>query len=316
MNQIKFYRVNDAYGCFSNFSPHPVVIDGAEWRTSEHYFQAMKFLDRKLQTKAREIISPMKVALFGRDRSLPLRPDWDEVKDDVMRKVVFQKVIQNQEMFDTLLSTNDAEIIEHTKNDAYWADGGDGSGRNMLGIILMEVRDELVMAMSKIDIVQGDITKSKMETIVNAANKSLTGGGGVDGAIHKAAGPDMKEYCAKYKGCKTGEARISKGYKLATKYVIHAVGPVWYEGEKNEDEKLYNAYKNSMKLAQEVKVKSVAFPNISTGAFRFPFERATLIQRYSIATALMEDQQIEKIEIVCFSDKDFKRVKSIYGSLL
>ncbi len=314
MNQIKFYRVNDAYGCFSNFSPHTVVIDGVEWRTSEHYFQAMKFLDRKLQAKAMDIVSPMKVALFGRDRTLPLRPDWDEVKDDVMRKVVFQKVIQNKEMFDTLLATKDAELIEHTKNDAYWADGGDGSGRNMLGIILMEVRDKLRSAMSKINIVKGDITHSDMDAIVNAANKSLTGGSGVDGAIHNAAGPKLKEYCAKYKGCKTGEARISSGYQLKAKYVIHAVGPVWYEGEKNEDEKLYNAYRNSMKLAQEVNVKSIAFPNISTGAFRFPFERATSIQRYSLTTALMENGQVEKVEIVCFSDKDFKMVERIYSS--
>ncbi len=313
MEQLKFYRVNDAYGCFSNFYSHPIEIDGIKWRTSEHYFQAMKFLDVKLQRKANEIVSPMEVAKFGRDRSLPLRPDWEEVKDDIMRKAVLQKVFQNQFVFDTLISTRDLFIIEHTKNDSYWADGGDGTGNNMLGKILMEVRVLMKKALMNVEIVQGDIATTYTDVIVNAANKSLTGGGGVDGAIHRAAGPEMKDYCAKYRGCKTGEARLSSGFELKAKYVIHAVGPVWYEGEKNEDEKLYQAYNNSMLLCKEIKAKSIAFPNISTGAFRFPFERATLIQRHAIVTGLMRNDLLRKVEIVCFSEKDEVRVAKLYN---
>lgn len=312
MKTIKFYRTGDAYGCFSNFSAHSITIDRVEWRTSEHYFQAMKFLDPKLQNKAREINSPMDVARFGRDRSLPLRPDWDIVKDDIMGQAVFAKVIQNQEMFDTLLSTGNDHLVEHTQNDFYWADGGDGTGKNMLGIILMEVREAIKRAMGNVEVIQGDITNLNVDAIVNAANKSLTGGGGVDGAIHRAAGPELKTYCAKFKGCKTGEARVSSGYGLHAQYIIHAVGPVWFEGEKNEDEKLYSAYRNSMIIAEEVKAKVVAFPNISTGAFRFPFDRATVIQRFSIVSFLMQTDVIEEVKVVCFSEKDIQRVERKY----
>ncbi len=313
MKTIKFYKTGDKYGCFSNFSSHPIVINNVEWKTSEHYFQAMKFLDPKLQNRVREINSPMEAAKFGRDRALPLRPDWEQVKDDVMRTAIIAKVTQNQEVFDILFYTDDAILIEHTINDAYWADGGDGRGKNMLGIILMEIRDKIKSALTKVGVIKGDITTLRIDAIVNAANKSLTGGGGVDGAIHKAAGQELKMYCAKYKGCKTGEARVSSGYNLSAKYIIHAVGPVWYEGEKNEDRKLYMAYSNSMVLAQEVKAKEIAFPNISTGAFRFPFDRATAIQRYAIVSFLMLNDNIDKVQIVCFSEKDLQRVSTKYN---
>lgn len=144
MNEIKFYRVNDPYGCFSNFAPYGFKIDGIYWRTVEHYFQAQKFEDIVLQEKIRNTISPMEVALMGRDRSNPLRKDWDKIKDNVMKKAVLEKFKQNDEIKKILLHTKDRKIIEHTSNDFYWADGGDGSGKNKLGIILMEVRDSLL----------------------------------------------------------------------------------------------------------------------------------------------------------------------------
>jgi O-acetyl-ADP-ribose deacetylase (regulator of RNase III) len=215
-------------------------------------------------------------------------------------------------LFDTLLSTGNDYLVEHTKNDSYWADGGDGTGKNMLGIILMEVRDSIKKGMNNVEVIQGDITNLNVDAIVNAANKSLTGGGGVDGAIHRAAGPELKMDCAKYRGCKTGEARVSSGYDLPAKYVIHAVGPVWYGGDKNEDEKLCNAYNNSMLMAEEIKAQAVAFPNISTGAFRFPFDRATAIQRFSIVSFLMQTDILEEVKVVCFSDNDLQRVKREY----
>jgi len=139
---IRFYRTGDPYGCFSNFSAHPIEI-GTIWPTSEHYFQAQKFLDAALRETIRREPSPMTAARMGRNRDWPLRPDWNAVKDDIMRTAIRAKVAQHADVREILLSTGDAEIVEHTANDSYWADGGDGSGKNMLGRILMEVRDEV-----------------------------------------------------------------------------------------------------------------------------------------------------------------------------
>lgn len=140
---INFYRVADEYGCFSNFAPYPVSMDGKLWPTSEHYFQAQKFEDAEQQEKIRQAKSPMIAARMGRDRKKPLRRDWEAVKVAVMRDVVRAKFKQHDNIRQILLSTGDAKIVEHTANDSYWGDGGDGSGQNMLGQILMEVREEL-----------------------------------------------------------------------------------------------------------------------------------------------------------------------------
>jgi ribA/ribD-fused uncharacterized protein len=141
--EIKFYRINEKYGCFSNFSKHPIFLDGQHWKTSEHYFQAQKFENKKDRLDVQRAKTPGEAARIGRDRNRELKSDWEEIKDDVMRKAVRAKIMQHPQVKETLLSTNDAIIIEHTKNDSYWADGGDGSGKNMLGKILMEIRDEL-----------------------------------------------------------------------------------------------------------------------------------------------------------------------------
>lgn len=144
MKTIKFYRVDEPYGCFSNFSSHPIFLDGTTWRTSEHYFQAQKFLDYKHKHEILMTQSPMIAARIGRDQNRPLRPDWEIVKDDIMRKAVHAKIMQHAEVRELLFSTKDCQIVEHTTNDSYWGDGGNGLGKNMLGIILMEIRDELL----------------------------------------------------------------------------------------------------------------------------------------------------------------------------
>ncbi|MGA8857987.1 MAG: O-acetyl-ADP-ribose deacetylase, partial [Candidatus Bathyarchaeia archaeon] len=131
--------------------------------------------------------------------------------------------------------------------------------------------------MGKIELMLGDITKQSVDAIVNAANTTLLGGGGVDGAIHRAAGPELLEECRRIGGCPTGEARITKAYRLPAKHVIHTVGPVWSGGKTNEEELLRNCYMNSMKLADENGVKTIAFPSIGTGAYGFPIERAAPI---------------------------------------
>ncbi|MEI5908520.1 NADAR domain-containing protein [Bacillus spongiae] len=140
---IYFYKINDDYGSFSNFSPHGFELEGSFWRTSEHYFQAKKFIGTEYEEEIRRSDSPMEAAKKGRDRSKPLRKDWENVKDDVMRKAVLTKFTVHKDLQQLLLSTGDQEIIEKTSNDYYWGCGKDGSGKNMLGIILMEVREQL-----------------------------------------------------------------------------------------------------------------------------------------------------------------------------
>ena len=141
--RILFYRVGDSFGEFSNFALYPIWLKGREWPTSEHYFQAQKFAGTRHEETVRLADSPMAAAKMGRDRSRPLRPDWEATKDDVMREAVLAKFEQHPSLLSLLLSTGDAELIEHTRNDSYWGDGGDGSGLNMLGQILMEVRRDL-----------------------------------------------------------------------------------------------------------------------------------------------------------------------------
>ena len=141
---IYFYKINEEYGCFSNFAHYDFELDGKSWMTSEHYFQAQKFSGTEYEEVIRLLDNPMKAAEMGRNRDLPLRADWEQVKDDIMRKAVLAKFTQNEEIKDILLSTGKETLIEKTSNDYYWGCGKDGSGKNRLGIILMEVREELL----------------------------------------------------------------------------------------------------------------------------------------------------------------------------
>lgn len=144
MSKILFYKLADPYGVFSNFDyKHPIALKGIAWKTTEHYFQAQKFVGTPHEEAVRNTDRAADAATMGRDRSLPLRKDWEQVKDGIMKDAVRAKFMQYPELGRLLVSTGDAEIIEHTANDSYWADGGDGSGKNMLGKILMEIREEL-----------------------------------------------------------------------------------------------------------------------------------------------------------------------------
>jgi O-acetyl-ADP-ribose deacetylase (regulator of RNase III) len=159
---------------------------------------------------------------------------------------------------------------------------------------------------SKIKIIKGDITKVRTEAIVNAANTTLLGGGGVDGKIHRAAGPKLFEECKKLGGCETGEAKITKGYNLLAKYVIHTVGPIWQGGNRDEEEKLASCYRNSLELAAKYKIKSIAFPSISTGAYGFPIEKAAPIALKEVRKFLEENDAVKEVIFVLFSEKDFQ----------
>lgn len=143
MEVIKFYSVSGEHGYFSNFSPHPVVLAGKTWPTSEHYFQAQKFAGTPDEEEVRQAKSPMIAARMGRSRKRPLRADWESAKDRIMHEAVLAKFTQHADLRAQLVATGDALIVEHTANDGYWADGGDGSGKNRLGEILMLVRKEL-----------------------------------------------------------------------------------------------------------------------------------------------------------------------------
>ena len=162
------------------------------------------------------------------------------------------------------------------------------------------------MNLSRLKLIKGDITHLHVDAIVNAANTSLLGGGGVDGAIHQAAGPGLLRACRALGGCPTGQAKLTQGYQLPVKWVIHTVGPVWQNGTAKEEELLASCYRNSLNLAAEKGIKTIAFPSISTGAYRFPLERAVPIALEEMKTFLDKNHTIQKIVVACFSDMVFQ----------
>jgi O-acetyl-ADP-ribose deacetylase (regulator of RNase III) len=158
----------------------------------------------------------------------------------------------------------------------------------------------------RITVVEGDITTQRVDVIVNAANTSLLGGGGVDGAIHRAAGPGLLAECRTLGGCSTGEARITKGYNLPATWVIHTAGPIWHGGTHNEDELLARCYRSCFALAAEYAVHTIAFPAISTGIYGFPLERATRIAIAETTHFLAEHTEIEEVRFVCFGAETYR----------
>jgi O-acetyl-ADP-ribose deacetylase (regulator of RNase III) len=163
--------------------------------------------------------------------------------------------------------------------------------------------------LNRISVVEGDITQQSVDAIVNAANNSLLGGGGVDGAIHRAAGPDLLAECRTLHGCETGEAKITKGYRLPANHVIHTVGPIWSfvaRDHTKDDELLANCYRNSLQLAAQHGIRTIAFPAISTGVYSFPLERATRIAVNEVKKFLEQDNTIEQVMFVCFDHKTYQ----------
>lgn len=165
--------------------------------------------------------------------------------------------------------------------------------------------------MAQLVAVAGDITRLQVDAIVNDANSSLLGGGGVDGAIHRAAGPELMEACRKLEGCATGDAKATPGFRLPAKWVFHTVGPVWNGGNRNEDGLLASCYRRCLELAREHGVRSIAFPAISTGIYHFPLERAAAIAIQTVR-AHIDASRVEQVQFVCFNDETFR----IYDRLM
>jgi O-acetyl-ADP-ribose deacetylase (regulator of RNase III) len=163
----------------------------------------------------------------------------------------------------------------------------------------------------RVELVKGDITSLEVDAIVNAANHSLLGGGGVDGAIHKAAGPDLYKECESLKGCETGQAKITRGYQLKAKHVIHTVGPVWYGGYRDEHEALASCYQNSLSIAKKNKIKTIAFPGISTGVYGFPKDLAAMIAVNESKRFLIKNSFPEKVIFVAYDDESYETYRKL-----
>lgn len=164
--------------------------------------------------------------------------------------------------------------------------------------------------------IQADITTLRVDAIVNAANSSLLGGGGVDGAIHRKAGPELLEECRLLRGCRTGEAKLTKGYRLPARYVIHTVGPIWHGGSQGEPELLASCYRSSMQLAAESGVSSLAFPSISTGVYGYPIELAARVAVSEVHSSLKEHAAIDEVTFCCFSASDLKVYETVLNEVV
>ncbi len=166
---------------------------------------------------------------------------------------------------------------------------------------------------ARIKIIQGDITQLKVDAIVNAANIKLSGGGGVDGAIHKAAGPELKEACAQLRRCRTGDAKSTKGFNLPARYIFHTVGPIWKGGEFMEENYLISCYRNCMHLGVLKDIRTIAFPNISTGAYGFPKEKAAQIALDTVDAFLRIDKGFDEVTFVCFDEENYNIYEKLIG---
>jgi ribA/ribD-fused uncharacterized protein len=297
--EIDYFR--EEYEFLSNFYPTKVMFDEITYYNAEAAYQAQKCLRYEDRFQF-ALLSADEAKRLG--QKIEIRSDWDEIKYHVMEQVVYAKFAQNQTLAQDLLDTANKPLKEgNTWGDVYWGINlRTGEGENNLGKILMALRDYfrengIPEVISPCGFLKGpfegiwiddrDITLSECECIVNAANETLLGGGGVDGAIHRAAGPELRAECAALGGCQVGEAKITKGYRLKAKYVIHTVGPKY--PTQNCRENLARCYTASLELAKEHGIHSITFPSISTGKFSYPKKEACHIAVQTVKEWLKEN---------------------------
>lgn len=325
-----FWKDNEENGIFSNWYRRKIVIDDFEYFCVEQYMMAQKaklFHDSDRYTQILKATTPWECKDLGRKVSPFDFKEWDAVRYDVVKNVNKAKFEQYPDLMKALLATGDSIMAEASPKDDVWGIGIDAataektpidkwSGHNLLGKALMELRAEFgggqplsqEKAETLIKLIKGDITKlADVDAIVNAANTSLLGGGGVDGVIHRAAGPNLLKECRGLHGCKTGEAKITGAYKIKVNNIIHTVGPVWNGGNNDEEKLLTDAYRNSLEVAVKNGLRSVAFPSISTGVYSFPLEKAAEIAVWT-AQKYIEDNpgKLDVIEWVLFDDVTYE----------
>ncbi len=322
-DEIDWFR--EEYEFLSNFYPSKVVFDGITYYNSEAAYQAQKCKNPE-ERIGFEKLSSDEAKRLG--QKVEMRSDWDDVKFGIMEQVVYAKFTQNPMLAQNLLDTGDKVLKEGNYwKDVYWGvDIRTGEGENNLGKILMALRDNfrkngITETESHCDFLKGpfkgmyisdrDITLSDCECIVNAANETLLGGSGVDGAIHRAAGQELSEECAKLGSCRVGEAKLTGGYRLKAEYVIHTVGPR-YPTENCQDN-LAKCYTESLNLAKEHEIHSIEFPSISTGRFSYPKKEACKIAVETVYNWLKENSGYDMK--VLFSCVDPSIYELIYAEL-
>ena len=334
---ILFWKDDEENGCFSNWYRKTFVIDDFKYLHVEQYMMAQKarlFHDSERYTAILRATNPWECKDLGKQVTPFDSKAWDAVRYDVVKTANRAKYEQNPDLMARLLSTGDAILAEASPKDNIWGIGVDASaasemnpsewpGQNLLGKILMELRTEFsgkktAPAETVLQLVRGDITKiSDMEAIVNAANTSLLGGGGVDGAIHRAAGPKLLEECITLNGCRTGEAKLTGAYNLPCKHIIHTVGPVWQGGDHKEAELLANCYRNSLQVAVDHQIRKVAFPSISTGVYSYPLEEAAKIAVHTVNKFVEEHPgKLDVVEWVLFDQRTYAVYDQVLGQLL
>ena len=334
---VLFWKDDEENGCFSNWYRKPFVIDDFTYLHVEQYMMAQKaklFHDSERYTAILRSTNPWECKDLGKQVKPFDSKAWDAVRYDVVKTANRAKYEQNPDLMARLLSTGNAILAEASPKDNIWGIGLDASaasemnpsewpGQNLLGKILMELRAEFsgkktAPAETVLQLVRGDITKiSDVEAIVNAANISLLGGGGVDGAIHRAAGPKLLEECRKLHGCRTGEAKLTGAYNLPCKYIIHTVGPVWQGGDNQEAELLADCYRNSLQVAIDHQIRRVAFPSISTGVYSYPLEEAAKVAIHTVNKFAEEHPgKLDVVEWVLFDQRTYAAYDQVLGQLL